>query len=313
MELAISMGPGGELLDILNSGFREADSLGIAVAYMTGGGFGKIEESLEVALAGEGSVQIAHAADGAVTEPAVIRSLRNWNSRYPRMTYRVQFNRRMADVPLFHPKIYWYERSDRTTTCVIGSSNLTASGLTRNIEANAIISGTRDSEPIRNCRAAFDLLFGGKDLFEPSDAFLQLYEQIHDREKHQLVLRQRNNELSNLYEAIGDQIAEERKQNEPAGWKPKTQLDVIVLALQRNVTNAELHLDEIYVRARQIADEFGLEYDWSTWKNSVRGRINVNTVGKVGGGKLFERIGGEDSKSGIYGLSVAGRNYLGKL
>jgi len=43
MELAISMGPGGELLDILNSGFREADSLGIAVAYMTDGGFGGIK------------------------------------------------------------------------------------------------------------------------------------------------------------------------------------------------------------------------------------------------------------------------------
>lgn len=199
MELTVSTEPGGGLLKILNDGFRNSDSLGIAVAYLTGEGLGRIQDSLEAALdRKKGSVQIVHGADGAVTGPDVIEKLRCWSHHYPQLNYRVQFNRKMADMPLFHPKLYWYERLNRKTTCIIGSSNLTGSGISRNIEANAIISGHPDNAEIRKCRAAFDGLFGSRDLVEPSEAFVTLYRQIHDRERWQRQWLRRDNELASL-------------------------------------------------------------------------------------------------------------------
>ena len=147
------------------------------------------------------------------------------------------------------------------------------------------------------CRAAFDGLFGNQDLFEPCDTFVEMYRQIHCREKRQ---RER---------LRGDN---EREQGKPDIWVPRTQLDVIVLALQRAGSDAELELEEIYAKARMISIEFGLTYDWSTWRNSVRGRINTNTTGKAGSKMLFERVGGEDSRSGRYRLSVAGSKHSAK-
>ena len=309
MELTVSTEPGGGLLKILDEGIRDSGSLGIAVAYMTGEGLGRIEDSLGKALDRNGSVRIVHGADGTVTDPDVIGKLRSWTRRYPEMSYRVQFNRNMADVPLFHPKLYWYERLNRMTTCIIGSSNLTGSGLSRNIEANAIISGPADNTEIRNCRAAFDGLFGNQDLIEPSDSFVEMYRRIHDRERWQRQRLRRDNELASLYAALGELLDNERERSKPSGWAPTTQLDVVLLTLQRAGPDAEIALEEIYTKARMIAVEFGLKFDWSTWRNSVRGRINSNTTGKAGGGKLFERVGGEDSRSGRYRLSAAGREY----
>ena len=299
-------------MKILDEGIRDSGSLGIAVAYVTGEGLGRIEDSLGQALNRNGSVQIVHGADGAVTDPDAIGKLREWSLNYPGLGYRVQFNRNMADGPLFHPKLYWYERLNRMTTCIIGSSNLTGSGLSRNVEANAIIIGPPDNAEIRKCRAAFDGLFGSQELIEPSDSFVEMYRQIHDRERWQRQLLRRDNELASLYAALGEFLDNERERKTPSGWIPRTQLDVILLALQRAEPDVELALEEIYARARMVAVEFNLKFDWSTWRNSVRGRINSNTTGKAGGGKLFERVGGEDSRSGRYRLSTAGNRYSGK-
>ena len=299
-------------MKILDEGIRDSGSLGIAVAYVTGEGLGRIEDSLGEALDRNGSVRIVHGADGAVTEPDVIGKLRDWSLNYPGMGYRIQFNRNMADVPLFHPKLYWYERLNRMTTCIIGSSNLTGSGLSRNVEANAVISGPADNTEIRKCRAAFDGLFGSQDLIEPSESFVEMYRRVHDRERWQRQWLRRDNELASLYAALGEILDNERELSKPSGWAPTTQLDVVLLTLQRAGPDAELALEEIYTKASIIADEFNLKFDWSTWRNSVRGRINSNTTGKAGGRKLFERVGGEDSRSGRYRLSTAGSGYSGK-
>ena len=310
MQLTVSTEPGGGLLKILNEGFRDSGSLGIAVAYVTSEGLRRIEDSLEAALKRkEGSVQIVHGADGTVTGPDVIEKLRCWSHHYPELTYRVQFNRNMADVPLFHPKLYWYERLNRMTTCIIGSSNLTGSGISRNIEANAIISGPPDNAEILKCRAAFDGLFASRDLVVPSETFVEIYRQIHDRERCQRQLLRRDNELASLYGSLREHLDNERERKDASSWTPRTQLDVILLTLQRAGSGAELELEEIYTKARKVADEFDLEFDWSTWRNSVRGRINSNTTGKADGKKLFERVGGEDSRSGRYRLSGAGIRY----
>ena len=230
MELSVTMVPGEDLAEVLNEGFREASELGIAAAYMTAGGLGKVEKSLNSVLDRSGQVQIVHGVDGLVTGPDVILMLNEWSKRFPSLSYRVKLNGGLAKSPLFHPKLYWYERSGGNTTCVIGSSNLTNSGLTENTEINAVISGASATEPIRKCRHAFARLMGDSDLFEPSDSFLQLYTRVHEQERRQFERRRDSNELASLYEDLRNLI-----QNEQAGvhvsTNPITQTGVVALAL----------------------------------------------------------------------------------
>lgn len=312
MELSVTMVPGEDLAEVLNEGFREASELGIAAAYMTAGGLGKVKKSLNSVLDRSGQVQIVHGVDGLVTGPDVIRMLSEWSQSSASMTYRVKLNGGLTKSPLFHPKLYWYERSGGNTTCIIGSSNLTSSGLTENTEINAVISGASATEPIRKCRHAFDRLMGDSDLFEPSDSFLQLYTRIHEQERLQFKRRRDSNELASLYEDLKKLVG-----NEQAGVHVSTssitQTGVVALALYKAGPEAELHLQDIYESGREIAKELELTYDWSSWKNSVRGRINQNTTGKPAGRKLFVRVGGEDSKSGVYRLSDSGKEFVSQV
>ena len=310
--MSVTMVPGEDLAEVLNEGFREARELGIAAAYMTAGGLEKVEKSLNSVLDRSRPVQIVHGVDGLVTGPDVIVMLNEWSQRFPSLTYRVKLNGGLTKSPLFHPKLYWYERTGGNTTCVIGSSNLTNSGLTENTEINAVISGASATEPIRNCRHAFALLMDDSELFEPSDSFLQLYTRIHEQEQLQFERRRNSNELASLYEDLKDLVG-----YKPAGvhvsTNQVTQTGVVALALHSAGPGAELHVQDIYERARKIADELGLAYNWSTWKNSVRGRINENTTGKSAGKKLFVRVGDENSQSGVYRLSDSGKELVSQV
>lgn len=71
------------------------------------------------------------------------------------------------------------------------------------------------------------------------------------------------------------------------------------------------HLDSIYAEAERLARSAGQRYDWYTFRNSVRGRINDNVVGRGRG--LFERRGGLSGRFGEYRLSEGGIAYARRL
>lgn len=310
MGLTVCLVPGQNLADELSRGFGRANGVGIAAAYVTSEGLGYVQASIESVLARKGMAQIVHGVDGLITQPDVIRSLNQLARKYASLNYQVKLNGGISDRPLFHPKFYWYEQDGGSTTCVIGSSNLTRQGLTENNEINAVIRGCRDAAPIQNCRTAFEGLLADDSLFKPDGDFPDLYEKVFRKER-EINQRHQNNELRSLYADLDGHIERARKERNNVR-DPKTQLDVIVLALRRNGRNKELHLSNIYTSAREIAQEFGLQYDWANWHNSVRGRINDNTTVNKDGKRLFVRVAGENPPSGIYRLSEIGWRFLEK-
>ena len=310
MEISFSMVPGGGLAGVLSDGFRGAQNLGIASAYMTQGGLDQISRSIESALERGGKAAIIHGADAVVTDPGVIGRLNSWSGQYPNLHYRIRLSGGLSARPLFHPKFYWSEQPDGMNTCVVGSSNLTVPGLSKNIEVNAVIRGPSESESIQECRHAFDGLLSDSSLISPGDGFLGVYREIHRQERLRQERRRGDNVLAGLYADL-DKAAEADRLKIISSWRPKTQLDVVVIALQRAGPDAELHLREIFDRAWQVAEEFGLSFSRQNWQHSLRRCLNTNTLGKPDGRRLFERVGGEASASGIYRLSGAGFGFRG--
>jgi hypothetical protein len=62
-----------------------------------------------------------------------------------------------ADDVLMHPKTYYVEKADGTKHALVGSANLTHSGLSRNIEASLVIDSVNDpGAPFAEIRAALE-------------------------------------------------------------------------------------------------------------------------------------------------------------
>ena len=311
MSTSIEVLSHGSLGQLLNKSLFESCALGIASASVTQAGLNSIALALESALEQNHKVTFMHGADCVVTEPAVLRRLSIWSRQYPELVYRVRFNNPFEGAPPSNCNLYWAERDSGVNTCLLGSSSLTEAGLTQNVEINAVLRGPTESQPIRGFRKAFDDLMEDDGLFLPTDRFVTLYEEIHLRELRHKNQRRYDHTLAELYNCLKEEMKSNALQPDTT-WQPRTQLDLVVLTLQRAGPGAELHIKDIREGALSAAFEFNLQFKWDTWENSIRGCLNGHTLGKLSGRKLFERVGGEDSRSGVYRLSLRGIEYSGK-
>lgn len=307
MDVSI-VGPKFPLDDFLERELVDAISLRSATAYLSRGGLSVIQQPVEEMLRHDGTVSFVHGIDPRVTHPDAIRLLCNWNIQYNNMTYRVHVGSHY-NAPKFHPKVYISSRDDVNYTAVIGSANLTKYGLRENYEISSILKGRKDEPEIKQTNQVFDRLIDDIDFHEPGAEFLKLYEEIFARKSRV------ENELESADEfaALWRELHQLQPQSQV--WTPKTQTDFVVKALQnlesRKGPIEGIALREIIQESNQLARQSGREFFWNTWDNSIRRVLNTNTLGKPNGKRLFQRIGGEDSRSGIYLLSDLGRAYRG--
>jgi hypothetical protein len=79
----------------------------------------------------------------------------------------------------FHPKLYLFDR-EASTVAIIGSSNLTAGGLSANIEANVRIEGHPASDVIMEARRTFERYFQHELARPLSLAFAERYREVRE-------------------------------------------------------------------------------------------------------------------------------------
>jgi HKD family nuclease len=115
-----------------------AQRLRIAVAFITTSGVSEIE-NVFTRVVRHGEAQILTGFYQGFTEPAALRRLLHFADRHP--TFELRVSKRAK----FHPKIYLIDE-DRSSTAIIGSSNLTAEGLTTEGEANLVHRGRASTE-----------------------------------------------------------------------------------------------------------------------------------------------------------------------
>lgn len=299
MTVTICSSPGQPFGHVLQKHLTDLQKLGIATAYVSVQGLEYLDRSIQQVLDRTGQVTIVHGVDGLATEPQAMKKLKSLREQSEVVKYRVHVQQRDAKIPILHSKLYWGRKSDGGYSCFLGSSNLTRSGLTRNSETNLMMTGQEGAAHIDQYLDAFKAVLRVPDLVEPDDEFICIYEELH---RH----RRSNVEGSNTIRDLFGKLIDCGKSPSRI---PVTQLDVVIYAMQR--AGPKMKLQDIYREAEVIARRFGVQVS-KNWQNSLRRVLNTNTVGKRGDQAIFERVGGEDSASGVYRLTAKGQKHQGK-
>jgi HKD family nuclease len=158
----------GSLLALLKQLLPKAKQVDIAVAFVTATGLDELLNTIKKA-AKTGRVRLLTGLFQSVTEPQALRVLlREQQQSKGRIAVRLSLDRH------FHWKVY-FAFGPRSSTVIIGSSNLTRAGLGTTGELNLVLSGAKDGDAIGGLHKAFEVEWTrrAKDL---NTRYVQRYE-----------------------------------------------------------------------------------------------------------------------------------------
>ncbi len=155
--------------------------------------------AVEQRLTAGANVEFLVGMDPRATDPAAIRELYLLAQQNPHATL-LCFVPRSISI-LYHPKIYLM-RNDPIITAIIGSSNLTRSGLTSNIEANVVIQDDIHSELVSEIFNTYYRLKFHPLRVVPDDEFIHLFAELCAVEKRSERQQARLSEIRTLRKAF---------------------------------------------------------------------------------------------------------------
>ena len=294
-----------ERLTALRGILETAQRAHFATAFLKRSGFGLIRPQIDALLTRDGSLEMVVGLDFRLTEPQAVLDMLELSARYPGLSLYAFSDTFGDDVPTFHPKLYIGEMNDGRCRAMVGSSNLTAGGLGRNVETNLLLDGPGDVPPMSDLKAVYRGFLMSDTLFVPDADYLQAYGQVYER------VRRRGREVLRE-QAIATRLAALRRREETLPGTVPTQKGLVVEALRALGGGTQwVHWRDVARWVQSRAMSLGLDYKWDTLRNSVRGRLNEHTLGKDGDG-LFEREGGVAGRHGRYRLTDAGMAYVGR-
>ena len=293
--------------DELLASLEQATQVRIATAFAKASGVSRLWDALRRVLSDGGELHVVYGLDFHITDPDAMQRFKELADDYPQsLTHHAYSEWGLALSQAFHPKLYICADAAKNTRVLVGSSNLTGGGLWDNDEANVVIAGTEREPVIADALAIFGRISNRPSLFVPDQEYIDCYRVLHRRAARARLTSKPPRHLSAAYVEL--KTLEERL----PGPTP-TQKRLVIEAIKNLTTGGEgyVHLRDITPEAERLARVAGVEFDWSTFSNSVRGRLNENTLGK-GKEDLFERRGGLTGRTGEYRLTEFGRRYEGR-
>ncbi len=161
------------LASVLVPLMADAEEVRAAVAFVSQEGLRTILPSVQKCLQRNGRMEFLVGLDLAVTEPAALWELQELSNSTPRFSWYCLLD--LATGGIFHPKLYIMEQAD-SVTAVIGSSNLTAGGLSRNAEVNVAIRALPTEEIVSDLREVYAALKFHRQRVVPDEEFLTFYQ-----------------------------------------------------------------------------------------------------------------------------------------
>lgn len=293
--------PGAALNRLLESSAR----VRIATAFLKNSGWGLVKNSVTNLLGRQGSIEILVGLDFRLTEPSALMAVMTIASANPGLGLFAFSDPSSDDVPAFHPKLYIGTSPTGDGRAIVGSSNLTRGGLETNQEANLLVEGPVDAPPLRDLVWLYERFRKNETIFVPDRDYLETYAEVFDR------VRRRGREALREAQTVSRLRALKIREEHLPGTVP-TQRGLVVQAIRTLAGGSGwAHWKDIARWVEIRARELGLDYQWDTLGNSVRGRLNRDTLGKDGDG-LFERLGGVTGRQGKYRLTEAGLQYRGR-
>jgi HKD family nuclease len=292
-------------VDALGRLVRGSSRVRMATAFLKTSGWGLVKDDIAALLARQGSLEVIFGLDFRLTEPKAVQALMELSSGCPSVTFFAFSDSLSDDVPTFHPKLYIGDSGDGLASAMVGSSNLTRGGMESNLEANLLIEGRTAESPIADLVSLYDRFRNRDSVFVPDPEYLALYAEVFQR------VRKRGREALRESQTEAHLVTLRRREELLPGTVP-TQRGLVVQAIRDIAGSASwAHWKDIAAWVETRARELGLDFKWDTLGNSVRGRLNEDTLGKGGDG-LFERQGGVSGRHGKYRLSEAGQQYRGR-
>ena len=142
------------VLEELRESIPYASSFKSAVAFLSSEGYREIEPLLIKLLRRQKRAQlVVGISEYGITDWQPLAKLHRLKMKYPNLSVKVFKNRG------FHPKLFLSEFQNGRVSILIGSSNLTAGGIRRNIEANIILEGKPPREIVNEIESFVDNAF----------------------------------------------------------------------------------------------------------------------------------------------------------
>jgi HKD family nuclease len=142
------------VLEELRKSIPYASSFKSAVAFLSSEGYREIEPLLLKLLRKQKHAQlVVGISEYGITDWQPLARLHSLRMKYPNLSVKVFKNRG------FHPKLFLSEFENGKFSILIGSSNLTAGGMRRNIEANILLEGKPPNKMINEIKSLVDNAF----------------------------------------------------------------------------------------------------------------------------------------------------------
>ncbi len=187
---------------------RWADDIFFLVAFARYNAFELFREDIVSFLRRGGRLRVVFDIERFFTEPQIIEELATipGNSQC-RVFYRSEKVVNEKCKRLLHSKIYLFRKSSALKV-IIGSSNLTVSGITHNLEANVFLEGVSRDRVLRSTKEEVEAIWASPCAIKPENhyAIIEQYERFFNEQGGDTPLVQRlqathRNELDSLFQA----------------------------------------------------------------------------------------------------------------
>lgn len=266
--------------------FKASNEIDIAVMFAKQNGFRLVEGYLIEALQKNSKVRILLGKDFLLTDVEVLRKLHRLSKNYSNLVVRIYLSEKNF---AFHPKFYAF-RSKKSTSLILGSSNISKGGFSKNIEANIIL---RNKSVIKRSKLFFENLFlkteeGGNSI-DLDYSFIKDYERAHKNFKK--MAKKSNYILSDFLDNIKKKTAVRIKD------RKKLIKDACKFVKTQKYRDEKKRRDELIRTWRKKLDVPGFKSisqdDWhSLYSEGSLGRLRAKWRDKLWNsrGKLLRRL-----------------------
>lgn len=169
-----------KMAQVLADGIARCSDTRMAVAFVSSSGLEMILPAVSAAISAGASLEFLVGLDLLASEPQALRQIHELASRNPRVHLFCYSD--LGPNAVYHPKVYILS-DDAEVQCAVGSSNLTAGGLSRNVEVNALLCADKRDEAIGDILSTYNELKFDQRRVAPDDEFLAIYEELWTRSR----------------------------------------------------------------------------------------------------------------------------------
>ncbi len=256
---------------VLKNWFSGSTDAFVAVAFLKQTGWRIIEEEVRKFLERGGAIRLLVGTDFHLTDPAALRRLHALSQQHPKLEWRMV---EASAGSTYHPK-YYRCRADSAVWVMTGSANLTAGGLSQNIETSVMLEDSVESRFFQECEKTEAALWNHPRSLAPNEEMIGRYAAQHSRTKR---LAKKAEELVETETELAAKLESELLTSKLEAYLADSNQQADLVSRRANYLEANRLVKELLDRSHSISEEdFRAAFD--------------NLVGSQGGQKLWHSNG----------------------